>query len=208
VSEHPPQGWRQVVFDEVVEAWLSSGGVKEGDKKARTFVVPTSPRERYLHFVEHGYLFLRFIPPCDWFRVEVIRPDEVLALRLIDEESWEHALAEGERTLGARADLIRVTALHGARVRELAGDANLMPLLDGRVVLFGHQPSGPLSILDGNHRLLALAHRLAVRGEPLVPFHMYVGLSQGPCRWHGDPVEWVERPGRTPGVRRYILKVW
>jgi hypothetical protein len=182
--------------------------VLEGDKKGRTFPVPATPRERYQALVEHAYLYLRFIPMCDWFRVRFTRQDTVLALRLIEEESWEHARADGERRLGARADLARLPAHHAERTHELAGHANLPSLLDGRVVLFGHQAEGPLTILDGNHRLLALAHRHVVRRERLAPFHAYVGLSSGPCRWHGDPVEWVERPGLAPGERRFILKVW
>ena len=201
-------GWRQVPFDEVVVAWLSSGGVQQGDKKGRTFLVPGTSRERYRALVDHAYLFLRFIPPCDWFRVCFTREDQVLALRLIDEETWEHALAGGERTLGGRAELTRVPLHHTERVRDLAGQPELMGVLDDRVVLFGHDAEGPLTILDGNHRLLALAHRLVVGGESLSPFHAFVGLSHGPCRWHGDPVEWVERPGLAPGVRRFILKVW
>jgi len=203
-----PPGWRQVLFDEVVSGWLSAGGVWEGDKSTRTFEVPDSPEERYRQLVENGYLFLRFIPLCDWFRVEFTRPEELLALRLIQEESWEHALAGGERTLGARADLFRVSPPHAARVRSLAGHAQLEALVDRRVVLFGHHPREPVSILDGNHRLLALAHRLVSGGRPMTGFQAFVGLSQGPCRWHGDPEEWVERPGRSPGERRFILKVW
>ncbi|QRO00683.1 hypothetical protein JRI60_17440 [Archangium violaceum] len=93
-------------------------------------------------------------------------------------------------------------------MRDLAGHSELLSLLDGRVVLFGHQATGPLTLLDGNHRMLALAHRLATGSGPLAPFRAFVGLSQGPCRWHGDPVEWIERPGREPGERRFILKVW
>jgi hypothetical protein len=203
-----PLGWQQVSFDEVVGAWLSMGGVQEGDKRGRTFTVPATPQERYQYLVDHGYLFLRFIPPCDWFRVAFTQPEQVLALRLIDEESWVHTLAQGARELGVRADLTRVTAPHSERVRELVGHADLTSLVEGRVVLFGHQAAGPLTILDGNHRLLALAHRLSLGGERLTPFHAFVGLSHGPCRWHGDPVEWVERPARVPGERRFILKVW
>jgi hypothetical protein len=203
-----PPGWRQVPFDEVVTGWLLAGGVREGDKSSLTFEAPASPRERYQQLVEHGYLFLRFIPPCDWFRVEFTRASEVLALRLIHEESWDHGLAGDERTLGARADLSRVSSPHAERVRRLAGHANLRTLIHGRVVLFGHHPAEPATILDGNHRLLALAHRLVRSGQEMEAFQAFVGLSHGPCRWHGDPVEWVERPGREPGERRYILKVW
>lgn len=204
----PPPGWRQVPFDEVVTGWMSAGGVREGVKRELTFKVPASPRERYQQFVEHGYLFLRFIPQCDWFRVEFTRAEQVLALKLIHEESWEHALSGGERTLGARADLSRVSASHAERVRSLAHHPHLPSLIDDRVVLFGHHPAEPVTILDGNHRLLALAHRLVSGSGPLEGFHAFVGLSLGPCRWHGDREEWVERPERVPGERRYILKVW
>jgi hypothetical protein len=201
-------GWRQVLFDDVLQGWLAAGGVQEGDKRGRTFHVPVTPEERYRTFVEHSYLFTRFIPACDWFRVVLSRVDEVLALRLIHEESWSHAPVGEERELGRRADLSQLPVAHAERVRQLARCVDVRTLVHERVVLFGHHADGPLTILDGNHRLLALANRLVSRQEPMAPFHAFVGLSHGPCRWHGDPVDWVERPGRTQGERRFILKVW
>lgn len=201
-------GWQQVRFDEVIQGWLASGGVQEIDKRGRTFPVPATPSERYRTLVEQGYLFLRFIPPCDWFRVSITRASEVLALRLIQEESWTDPSQTLPRELGERADLSRVPAHHAERVRELGLRSDLHSLIDERVVLFGHQAEGPLTILDGNHRLLSLAHRLMAGHEHLTPFQAFVGLSEGPCRWHGDPETWVERPGRVQGERRFILKVW
>ncbi len=203
-----PPHWRQVRFDDVLRGWLAAGGVQEIDKRGRTFAVPETPEARYRLLAEQSQLFLRFIPACDWYRVRFVHAEDVLALRLIHEESWAHTGGDMERALGARADLSRIPTAHAERVRELATRSDLSALVDERVVLFGHEAGAPLSILDGNHRLLALAHRWTTGPVPLEPFHAFVGLSWGPCRWHGDAVKWVERPGLAPGERRFILNVW
>jgi len=76
------------------------------------------------------------------------------------------------------------------------------------MILFGHAPDEPLSILDGNHRALAYARNLVRKPQAWSPVEAYVGISLGPCRWHGDAVSWIERPPREAGERRYVLNIW
>lgn len=48
-------------------------------------------------------------------------------------------------------------------------------------ILWGHDRSGPFTIIDGNHRLIAYASQ-GQRSGLSVP--VFVGLSQTPCFWH------------------------
>ena len=127
---------------------------------------------------------------------------------LIEEESWWHDSVQGDRRLIRRIDPTTLPPKHRERVESLRAQPSLNALLHRKAVLFGHSTTDNWSILDGNHRLLAIACQHLLDGRQLEPFSVFVGQSLGPCRWHGDPVEWQERPERAPGERRYILKVW
>jgi hypothetical protein len=75
-------------------------------------------------------------------------------------------------------------------------------------VLFTHGGKDNLTILDGNHRALALQ----LAGDALslrhTKFRVIVGTSTSACSFHGDAQRWVKRPlsGQAPG--RYILDIW
>ena len=199
---------RQVSFDAVITGWLGAGGLGSfypdiGFSKP----VPDTVKARYDQFVSYGDLFLRFIPHCDWFEVR-FDATWFSKVRLIDESSWKHESSGGERLLAKRTDLTTLPQEHLDRINQLRLRKNLGDLLDRKAVLFGHSPSDEWSILDGNHRLLALACQHLIDKCPLDEFSIFVGFSFGPCRWHGDPVVWQERPERTAGERRYVLKTW
>jgi hypothetical protein len=51
----------------------------------------------------------------------------------------------------------------------------------GRIILWGHQRTGPFSIIEGNHRMLAYA---CSNPRPLLDILVYVGLSRSYCYWH------------------------
>jgi hypothetical protein len=129
-------------------------------------------------------------------------------LTLIEEDSWNHGAVGGERRLAKRTDLSLLPESHQIRVEQLSALHALPTMLDRQTILFGHSPLDEWSILDGNHRLLALACQHQQEARPFAPFSVFVGISFGPCRWHGDPVIWQERPERIPGEKRYVLKVW
>ncbi len=199
---------RQVTLDAVITGWLSAGGLSGSENDSERYdPVPKTAAERYEKLVCHGDLFLRFIPACDWFEVR-FDPAWFTSLKLIEEESWNHGAVGGERRLAKRTDLSSLHEPHRVRVERLFAHPALPALLDRQAILFGHSPLDEWSILDGNHRLLALACQHQLAASPIAPFSIFVGISFGPCRWHGDPVVWQERPERTPGEKRYVLKVW
>jgi hypothetical protein len=50
-----------------------------------------------------------------------------------------------------------------------------------RVILWGHERTGPFVILEGNHRLMAYAR---TSSKPPLRIPVYVGLSKCFCFWH------------------------
>jgi hypothetical protein len=52
-----------------------------------------------------------------------------------------------------------------------------------RPILWGHNRSGPFTIIEGNHRLTALAGAAPARQQN-VRMVTYVGISSRPCEWH------------------------
>jgi hypothetical protein len=50
-----------------------------------------------------------------------------------------------------------------------------------RPILWGHEMSGPFSIFEGNHRLIAYASLIP---PPGLDIPVFVGLSPTPCHWH------------------------
>jgi hypothetical protein len=199
--------WLQVPFDEVCTGMLQSGGIGGHDASpALPMPVPDCPDERYRELVDRSWLFLRFLPPCDWFRVRVDFPEDLPALRVIAEESWFAEPRTADRRLSTVEKQLATGSPHDQRIGQWEHTRDVAHL-ERRITLFGRDRAGPFSILDGNHRLLALARRLRLAGSDPCSFDVHIGLSYGPCRWHGDPVRWEERPERL-GERRFVLRVW
>ena len=192
--------WRQVSLQEVLAVWFKTA--KAGSDSSRL------SSEQYQSAIEPYLLFLRFLPHCDWYRIRLKDVEDLMALQLIHEESWRHPQNGKKRSVGDchRAGCVPIE--HEQKARALAELTNLHSLLDGRIILFGHAPGDSYSILDGNHRALAYAHILEHRSQAWSPIEAYVGISLAPCRWHGDVVNWIERPPREPGERRYVLNIW
>jgi len=51
----------------------------------------------------------------------------------------------------------------------------------GAPILWGHDRTGPFTIIEGNHRLLAYASQSS---KPGLSVPVFVGLSNTPCFWH------------------------
>ncbi len=196
----------QIVFDEVIAGMLSSQCFHE-KLLSRTVAVPASSEARYRELVDRGYLFLRFLPQCDWYRARLASPDDLGRLQLIAEESWFSDPSAADRSLATWAALDTLPDSHRHRIRQLLSDGLEVESMQRRITLFGRSPGGPFTILDGNHRLLALAHNVLVQAMPMEPLDVHLGLSFGPCRWHGDTVTWEERPPYD-GRARFVLRTW
>jgi len=199
--------WKQVSIQAVLAAWFTDNG---GGSAPGASEKPEArlPADQYRAAIEPFLLFLRFLPHCDWYRIRLNDVEDLMALQLIHEESWLPPQNGAKRVLGHCCRDDCVPAEHEEKARALAERADVRSLLDGRMILFGHAPDEPLSILDGNHRALAYARNLVRKPQAWSPVEAYVGISLGPCRWHGDAVSWIERPPREAGERRYVLNIW
>lgn len=195
--------WLQVPFDDVCCGILESGGI---GGRHEALEVPSSPAARYRELVDRAWPFLRFVPSCDWFRVPLELPGDLPSLRVIAEGSWFAEPGTADRSLSAVEGQLAPGSPHRRRIDQMEGTLDVTQL-SRRITLFGRAQDGPFSILDGNHRLLALARRMRHQGTSPCTFDAHIGLSYGPCRWHGDAVRWEERPERL-GERRYVLRVW
>ena len=95
----------QVTLDIVIAGCLETGGFGASKKLFGAKVpIPATAQGRYEQMTKEGDLFLRFIPHCDWYEVvfDVAWFNKVL---LIDEVSWKHESAGGERRLADRTEL-------------------------------------------------------------------------------------------------------
>jgi hypothetical protein len=107
------------------------------------------------------------IPPdTRWFTVKYLRPRHFHELHAIRCEGWNDP--------ADRNELSKVAA----RMRlELRGSSPEY----WQPILWGHSVLGPFSILEGNHRLAALAGRPEIQD---LAMSSYVGISGQQCVWH------------------------
>ena len=156
---------------------------------------------------KRGFLFLRHLPHCDWHSkcVGLRRLRGLMKRwRIITEASWG-------RSSGMPVSIAAKSApqVHLRRMRRLAASFIKQGVIeDLTFVLFTHGGHDGLTILDGNHRALALHLAGETASLRHAKFRVIVGTSTSACSFHGDTQRWVKRPlaGQAPG--RYILDIW
>lgn len=154
-----------------------------------------------------GFLFLRHLPHCDWHS-RTVGFRRLLAMmkrwNVITEASWRKA--SGMPVVTAASSTPDV---HLRKVRRLAASFTRRGVMeDVSFILFTHGFPDTMTLLDGNHRALALLLAEGAISLRSARFRVIVGASASPCRYHGDDQRWLKRPlaGRPPG--RYILDIW
>jgi hypothetical protein len=168
--------WDVISFEKVIHAFLESEWSYYPEDVRRQFgpliFHPNldSARENQ---VRRGLLLYRREPllakvPRDtvWYSVKCLRPAYLPQLRVINHSSWRSESDQNELDRVAhRADDVLSTS----------------PKSWPPAVLWGHGVEGPFTILEGNHRLTALA---AASQDVDFELEVYVGLSTSRCRWH------------------------
>jgi len=109
---------------------------------------------------------LQWIPAdTQWFRVQRVRRNHFTELRAINHAAWTSPDDMNE--------LQKVVLRATHECWEPEGEWS--------PILWAHDRSGPFTILEGNHRLTALARSA---NESAVELIAYVGLSPNLCVWH------------------------
>jgi len=105
-----------------------------------------------------------------WYEVRHLQESHLIELRVIGRCGWDDGADQNE--------LDKVAKRKHNHLKE-------NPLSWEAPILWGHNKSGPFTILEGNNRLTAYA---AARHRPPMNIPIYIGLSDKPCFWHlSDP---------------------
>jgi O-antigen/teichoic acid export membrane protein len=155
-------------------------------------------KRRALLFIRHLALWRELPRGTEWFEVQV-RAADLDQIRVFPRAQWRK-LARGNFTITAVAERIR--ALRSRGVAEEAFLSKIAALRDclrqdtdpGAVLLIGLNESEPLTILDGNHRLVTAT--LTSPGT-LEKLRFFCGLSprMTECCWYETNVATLFRYG-------------
>jgi hypothetical protein len=113
-----------------------------------------------------GALLQQIPGDTQWFRVQYLRRIHFSELRVINYPTWNSATDMNELEKAAR----RMPQEIWRGTKD-----------EWSPILWAHDPEGPFTIIEGNHRLTALAQPGNDVGLELVA---YVGLSSNRCNWH------------------------
>ncbi len=118
-----------------------------------------------------GALLQRVPMDTKWYEVKYLRREHLGELRVIGRCEWDDPSDKNE-------------VLSVAKRKPLPID-NAVASWESPL-LWGHNKAGPFTILEGNHRLTAIAGSAS---DLPVNWSCYVGISNGTCFWHlADPL--------------------
>ena len=124
-------------------------------------------QRRELLYRRRGALLKQIPDSTEWFEVQYLERWHLHQLRAINHRYWTSPGVDDNELLKV-ARRMRITLL-------------LQPEEWAAPILWGHTRKGPLTVLEGNNRLVAYA---AVRHRLRLGVRVYVGLSGEPCCWH------------------------
>ncbi len=161
---------------------------------------------RALLFVRHGALWRELPEATQWFEVEIERA-ELERIRVFPRAQWRR-LARGNFGLTEVSHRISSGECDGfADEAFLVKIQQLRDRLDqgwqaGAILLIGLDQRGSLTLLDGNHRMVAA---LLASPESLTRFRFFCGLSprMSECCWYETNVTTLARYGTN--LVRYLI---
>lgn len=161
---------------------------------------------RALLFVRHGALWRELPEGTQWFEVEIERA-ELERIRVFPRAQWRR-LARGNFGLTEVAQRIASGECNG-----LIDEAFLLKIQQlrtrlgegweaGAILLIGLDQRGALTLLDGNHRMVAA---MMASPEALTRFRFFCGLSprMSECCWYETNVTTLARYGTN--LVRYLV---
>jgi O-antigen/teichoic acid export membrane protein len=155
-------------------------------------------KRRALFYIRHLSLWRELPRGTQWFEVEV-RAENLAQLRVFPRALWRK-LARGNFAFPVVAERLR--SFHGRNLAEKTFVAKIASIREqlrqqtdpGAVLLIGLNPSEPLTILDGNHRLMSAALSSPATVQRL---RFFCGLSprMTTCCWYKTNVSTLFRYG-------------
>ena len=200
---------RRVSEDEVIADFLRTDFTNSAFERYREDLraLVTTPhlddtdenaKRRALLFLRHFSLWKELPRGTEWFEVEV-RTENLAQIRVFPRALWRK-LARGNYNIPAVAERLRT--FRGRAVAEVAFLSKIDALGHrlrqhadpGAVLLIGVNESEPLTILDGNHRLVTA---LLTSPETVQRFRFLCGLSprMTECCWYRTNVATLFRYG-------------
>lgn len=153
-------------------------------------------KRRALLFLRHGSLWRELPRGTEWFEVQ-LRIEDLSRIRVFPRAQWRK-LARGDYAITKVAQCLATG--HGRQVVDQALISKIWELRDwlrhdtdaGAVLLIGLNESAPLTILDGNHRLVAAT---LTSPEAVRRFRLFCGLSprMAQCCWYKTNVATLSR---------------
>jgi len=167
----------------------------------------TSENEIRWNLFNQFWLFNRFIPHCDWFECDLLFPECLNHIEIISEESWFENPRE-ENRLSIKLDFNSVPdKKHKIKIDEFVNKGLEQIINEKRLILIGKYNQNTISLIDGNHRFMALCEEYKQKRIENFKIKIIVGFTFGNCRWLGDYEKWEERPSKE-NEKRYILNTW
>lgn len=161
---------------------------------------------RALLFVRHGALWRELPEGTEWFEAE-IRSADLRRIRVFPRAHWrklalgDFGITQIARRIVDERYLERAPAAFRAKIEDLRHRLNENTVA-GAILLIGLTESGPFTILDGNHRLLAA---MLTSPEAVHRFRFFCGLSpqMAQCCWYRTNVATLLRYARNM-VRHFV----
>jgi hypothetical protein len=167
----------------------------------------TSENEIRWSLFNQFWLFNRFIPHCDWFECDLLFPECLNQIEIISEESWFENPRE-ENRLSIKLDFNSIQdKTHKIKIDEFVNKGIEQSINEKRLILIGKYNQNTISLIDGNHRFMALYEAHKQNHIESFKIKIIVGFTFGNCRWLGDYEKWEERPAKE-NEKRYILNTW
>lgn len=175
--------WTAVSIHKVVLAWLRAereklaaqfselpadlwmhGLAKVIDKADLDSPIENRARLRLLYFAR-SLFFFEIPPDTAWYEITHLSDGDLAELHVVRHGNWTDAADKNE--------LVKVAARKNFTLRTPPADW-------ATPILWGHDRTGPFTILEGNHRLVAYA----ASGRSDLDISVLVGLSPTACIWH------------------------
>jgi len=151
-----------------------------------------------LLFLRHGALWRELPENTEWFEAE-IRSSDLRRIRVFPRAHWRK-LALGDFTITQVVQRIIAEGYHDEAFRAKIEDLrdtlqNDSTAVAGAVLLIGESETGPFTVLDGNHRLLAA---MLATPEAVDRLRFFCGLSpdMAQCCWYQTNVATLLRYAR------------